>query len=204
MKASDFRGWLDYDRDKLHLLQPSERIAYFEKRVRLVALSPLRRILDREIVVPGEESSALLIFGVSLCCAIEACGKFLMGRRATGFGRNAMRFHGFVDRYMSPEFRRSDIGTMTNAQVLWEHFRNGLAHGFAVRHGGFEGNASEPYFQARHIAGHLSLEVNPTLLLNDFEKALELYVSDVRRAAGGDPISREFEFVFQDVFVDGN
>jgi hypothetical protein len=87
----DLRGWLDYDRQHLPALSPDERIDYFEKRVRLVAVNPLRRILATEIIVEGEESSALLIFGVSLCCAIEAIGKFLTGGQV---GNGAWRSSG--------------------------------------------------------------------------------------------------------------
>ncbi len=203
MKASDLRGWLDYDRGKLHLLPPDERVAYFEKRVRYVALHPLRRILTRELDVPGAESSALLIFGVSLCCAIEACGKFLMGRNATGRDKNAQRFHSFVRNYMSPEFARDDIPGVSNAEVMWKHFRHGLAHGFAVCHGGFEGTPTEPYFKTRVILNQPSLEVNPTRLLDDFERAVGRYLADVR-SAPGTSVWDEFQFVFEDVFIDGN
>ena len=72
-------GWMDYDRPSLSALQPTDRIAYFEKRIRLVVVTPLRRILETEIHVTQEKSSALLIFGVALCAAIEATGQFLTG-----------------------------------------------------------------------------------------------------------------------------
>jgi hypothetical protein len=41
VKAADLTGWLDYDRNSLPSLDNGERIAYFEKRVRLVTLNPL-------------------------------------------------------------------------------------------------------------------------------------------------------------------
>ena len=44
----ELTGWLDYDRDKLRALSPTERVDYFEKRVRKVAVNPLRRILAPE------------------------------------------------------------------------------------------------------------------------------------------------------------
>ena len=53
MMVKDLSGWLDYDRDKLPSLSPAERIDYFEKRVRKVAVNPLRRILTTEIIVEG-------------------------------------------------------------------------------------------------------------------------------------------------------
>jgi hypothetical protein len=78
MMAS-LRGWVDYDRPMLPALNPDQRIEYFEGRVRRVVINPLRRILKTEIIVAGEDSSAVLIIGVSLCCAVEATGKFLTG-----------------------------------------------------------------------------------------------------------------------------
>jgi hypothetical protein len=117
MSVVDLRGWIDYDRDKLPALSPDERIDYFEKRVRLVAINPLRRVLSTEIM-PAADSSALLIFGVSLCRAIEATGKFLTG----GQGGNGQRFLAFVDRYMAPDFQIVSILGKRNAALVWLTF----------------------------------------------------------------------------------
>ena len=99
------RGWVDYDRSQLPVLNPMERVDYLEKRVRLVVVRPMRRILDTEIE-PTTDSSALLIFGVSLCCAIEALGKFLNG----GTGGNANRFRTFLSRYLHTDFQTKSLG----------------------------------------------------------------------------------------------
>jgi hypothetical protein len=40
--VADLTGWLDCDRADLAALDSGERIDYFEKRVRLVAVRPLR------------------------------------------------------------------------------------------------------------------------------------------------------------------
>ncbi len=53
MNLQQLRGWIDYERRFLPALSPAERIDYFEKRVRLVAINPLRRILNKEIIVAG-------------------------------------------------------------------------------------------------------------------------------------------------------
>lgn len=193
------RGWLDYDRSKLRSLTDNERIDYFERRVRLVLLNPLRRLLATEIVVHGEESSALLIFGVSVCCGIEAAGKFLAGGR----GGNGQRFDAFVKRYMAVEFQCEKVCGLTYGDALREHFRNGLAHGFAVRHGGFEGVAEQPYFAVREIAGTDALEINPTRLFEDFAEAFDKYLKDLRTALPTDPIFVDFNRVFEAVFIRG-
>ena len=199
MSVADLRGWIDYDRDKLPSLSPDERVDYFERRVRLVAINPLRRVLSTEIM-PVPDSSALLVFGVSLCCAIEATGKFLTG----GQGGNGQRFLAFIDRYMSPDFQIVSILGKRNADLVWLHFRNGLAHGFAVSHGGFEGHPSEPYFKVVTICGHQCLELNPTRFFDDFVEAFEKYLADLRLAGPSDALRQNFDHVFQDVFVLGN
>jgi hypothetical protein len=197
-------GWVDYDRSYLAGLNPAERIDYFERRVRLVVINPLRRILATEILLPvSEHSSAVLIFGVALCCAIEATGKFLTGGKG-GRDKNWKRFNTFVHHYMSSEFQTKKIGSMTYAKALWVHFRNGLAHGFVVRHGGFEGAATEPYFLTRKIAGTDSLEVNPTRFLDDYMKGFERYLANLRAAVPTGRLFVDFNDVFEAVFVKGH
>lgn len=199
MNAPQLRGWIDYERQFLPALSRAERIEYFEKRVRLVAINPLRRILNTEIIVAGEDSSALLIFGLSLCCAIEATGKFLLGPKSG----NAARFDKFVNGYMSPDYAAKTFAGMTYGKALRDHFRNGLAHGFAVCHGGFEGNPGQGYFEVRTIAGVPALEINPTALYEDFASGFEAYLRDLRAAAPTDPIFITFNDVFEEVFIRG-
>jgi hypothetical protein len=192
------RGWIDYDRPTLHLLQIKERIEYFEKRVRLVVINPLRRILDNEVHI-AVDSSALLVFGVSVCCAIEATGKFLNG----GQGKNVERFHAFLNKYMAQDYQSKKVGDMNYGDVLWKHFRNGLSHGFAVCHGGFEGNRGEPYFAVKQISGKDSLMVNPYLLFDDYVVGFGRYLSDLRGCQAKDLLSLDFDKIFDEVFIQG-
>lgn len=145
-------GWVDYDRPYLPALERDDRIGYFERRTRRVALNPLRRILQSEILPKDdagneiENSSALLIFGVAICCSIiESMGKFVNG----GVGGNHDRFKAFLHKYMNPSFQTEKLADQTYGEILWLYFRNGLAHGFTVCHGGYEGNAGDPYFMPR-------------------------------------------------------
>src|SRR5204863_5181420 len=96
----DLTGWIDVDRPRLAGLGQAERVEYLVKRVELVAVNPLARILQTEIQ-PEPTSSATLIFGVAVCCAIEALGKFVNG----GAGGNHDRFNAFLHVYMSGEFQ---------------------------------------------------------------------------------------------------
>lgn len=189
-------GWIDYDRDKLPALTGEQRIDYFEWRVRQVVLNPLERILETEITPAN--SSAVLIFGVALCCAIEATGKFITGGR----DKNGERFKEFLDT-MDPAWGGPLSGTDTFGDALWKHFRNGLAHGFAVCHGGFEGDPGEPYFRTVLIGGVESLKVNPSLFFDDYAVAFENYLEQLRTRKVGDPLLTNFNTVFEDVFVKG-
>jgi hypothetical protein len=144
----------------------------------------------------------VLIFGVSVCCAIEATGKFLTGD--TGRTRNARRFHAFLRRYMASEFETHKVGALTYGEALWFHFRNGIAHGYAVSHGGFEGFPTEPYFRTLRIAGHDSLKINPTLFFDDFRTGFGRYLADLRGVAFTDPLFLNFDKAFESVFVRGD
>lgn len=195
-------GWIDYDRAYLDALTPPQRIDYFEKRTRLVALNPLHRILDNEVIPKDSEghpildSSALLIFGVAVCCSIESLGKFVNG----GMGGNHDRFKAFLHRYMTTEFQTGKIGGKTYGCILWSYFRNGLAHGFAVCHGGYEGVKGEPYFKTRDRM----LEINPTSLLEDLDNGFGKYLRDLRSASVTDQMCLNFDAVFSCVYIKGN
>lgn len=189
-------GWIDYDRPKLNALAPMEQIDYFELRVRLVVINPLQRILDTEIR-PTKESSALLIFGVSICCAIEALGKFLTGATEQSGVSCTKRFYAFLHKYMDSEYQTGKLGSNGYDYILWKYFRNGLAHGFSVKHGGFEGGPSSPYFTERNS----TLEVNPESLYRDFVQAFEQYLIELRASNNTGEMFDNFKSIFEDVFI---
>jgi hypothetical protein len=195
-EAKGLKGWIDYDREKLSTLTPQERITYFEWRVRRVVINPLERILAREIL-PTAESSALLIFGVSLCCAIEATGRFLTG------GGDGTPLQAFLSRYMHASYESRKVGAETFGDVLRKHFRNGLAHGFSVSQGGFEGVAGQEYFRVASVAGREALEINPTSFFDDYAVGFERYLADVRSAQPDGPLFLAFDRVFTRTFIEG-
>lgn len=197
MAIDHLTGWIDYDRPHLGLLSPEERIGYFEKRVTLVAIRPLERILATEILVP--DSSALLIYGVAICCIIEATGKFLTGAK----GGNRDRFEAFLHKYMDPAYKSNFLRSDSYGTVLWLHFRNGLAHGFAVCHGGFERDRGQAYFDVKQVAGVACLSVNPSALYDDFVQGFGRYLSDLRASQPGGQLFSDFDAVFKEVFVLG-
>ncbi|MEO6029947.1 MAG: hypothetical protein ABIR79_24030 [Candidatus Binatia bacterium] len=82
---------MDYDPPTLPSLSPVERIEWLSTGFRLVVINPLRLIVETQITA-DPKSSGLLIFGVSLCCAIEAMGKFVVGNKP-----HDARFDAFSD-----------------------------------------------------------------------------------------------------------
>jgi hypothetical protein len=197
-KPHGYTGWIDLDRPRLRNAPLPERIDWFEYRVNLVVIQPLAHILDTQITA-DPDSSALLIAGVSLCSAIEATGKFITGT-TTPKGKpilNNLRFERFVTDYMSPDLIHKSIGRRSYATIIWQDFRNGLAHGFAVCKGGFNGNRGEPYFGVNPDG---SLNVNPAVFFDDFVQGFGRYVADIR---AGSPKVSTFEDVFESVFILG-
>jgi len=193
-------GWIDYDREKLKTISKTDKIKYFEKRVCLVIISPINRLLNETNEVVGRsDSSALLIIAVSLCCAIEATGKFLNG----SIGNNQDRFKEFLKKYMSPDFQSKFHDTMSYGDCLWKYFRNGIAHGFAVSHGGFEGNTGQPYFNIKNIDSYVCLMINPFELFNDFKNGFNNYLTNLREANDSDNILINFIKIFDKVFIEG-
>ena len=175
---SELKGWLDYDRPDLPYLTQDERILYFEERVNMVLLRPLDHMLNKTNVVMGrDDSSALLIFTVAICSALEATGKFLEGGR----GMNQERFHAFVKKYMNPDYENKTLASMAYWQILWKHFRNGISHGFSVCHGGLEGDSVGTYFTVKTIAGVQCLIINEYNLLEDVDQAIQAYIADLLR-----------------------
>jgi hypothetical protein len=195
-------GWIDYDRPHLTGRGPAERVDYLEKRTRLVAINPLRRILDNELHPrdpsgnPIPDCSALLIFGVAVCCFIESLGKFVTGG---GSVRNHERFDAFLCKYLTSEFQNEKLSGKTYGYILRKSFRNGLAHGFAVERGGFEGGASAPYFT---VVNGL-LRINPRLLLEDLCNGFDKYLSDLRAALPTGALYVNFDKVFISDFIKG-
>ena len=71
---------------------------------------------------------------------IEALGSFLTPKDA----RNRERFYAFIEKYMKPWGGASPMGTASLKAILRDHFRNGIAHGFCIEHGGIDNEADNP------------------------------------------------------------
>lgn len=201
MLRKELTGWIDKDRPLLPALDADERVDYFEKRVRQVVINPVERLLGplRQEIDGRPDSSALLVVGVAICCSIEAAGKFVTGSR----GKNWEKFAAFRDRYMSPDYGLARIQGESYGDILWKYFRNGIAHGFVVCHGGFDGNGGA-YFKEEEIAGRPSLLINPDKLFADFREGFDRYLGDLRSGLPQHQALRDnFDRAFRKVFVEG-
>ena len=71
---------------------------------------------------------------------IEALGSFL-----TASGSSQVRFYAFVETYMESwdtTVAKSPYATSNDLkEILWKHFRNGIAHGFCIERGGIDNEA---------------------------------------------------------------
>lgn len=201
MRENDFRelkGWVDYDRPQLGNLSKSQELRYFNRRVKRTVLRPLRRMC-RDDRRGWKFESPLLCFGTCICCAIEALGKFQTGR--LGSGKSGSNFKSFVRVYMDAAWHTGQFAGRPYVEHLWGSFRNGLAHGFTIKRGGFERHAS--YFQVGTVGGVQQLEVHPDRLLRDFENAFGRFITDLRAVTKTDPAYLRFHNAFQGVFVLG-
>jgi hypothetical protein len=201
MRERDFRalkGWVDYERPQLATLNKSQEIRYFKRRVTMTVLLPLRRMC-RDDKLGWNRESPLLCFGTCICCAIEAMGKFLTGQLADG--NSAKNFKAFVVDYMSQDWRVKHLASTPYVDILWKSFRNGLAHGFTIKQGGFERSSS--YFQVKTIGAVQLLEVDPDSLLRDFENGVRHFIANLNRVPPADRAYQQFHNAFHGIFVLG-
>jgi hypothetical protein len=131
--------YIDYDRSRIEKLSTSGRFEYFRRRFDYTVLEPLGVLLDEnDRPRHNREASVLILWGNSLMCAMEALGHFLTPPLVT----NAQAFQTFVTAFMDHSWRDRPLnppaGVDSYCRWLWHSFRNGLAHGAYVKHGGFE------------------------------------------------------------------
>lgn len=192
---STLKGWVDYDRPFLSQLTYKQKITWFQRRLNLTLIKPLKYVYRG--VSRSSQQSALLILATTICCAIEAMGKFYSG----GSGNNHARFSKFLEGFMHSDFLNCDIQGTNYGDILRRYFRNGLAHGFAICHGGFEHQAT--YFSVKTNGKKQTLLIDPKTFLDDFLNGVKKYLDALQKASVTHKIAQDFEKVFKDVFIDG-
>src|ERR1019366_1558831 len=134
---------------------------------------PLNELMKKTAGEP-EDCSSLLIIGMTACCGIEAMGRFAFGSAPA----NNKRFKDFAAGYLDPVLQQHVFGKPVTT-YLWDNFRNGLAHGFAVCHGGFEGDKSN-YYAVRNYAGYDVIQVSPGCLVDDVANGFQKFIAVLR------------------------
>ncbi len=203
--GNDFTLFYDYDElreGKLYSLNDDEQIEWFRLRMTMVFLEPLRRVFDRGSAAYREMNSGphdmdgspvrtftLAAFSV-LLNGIEALGSFLP-RITNVSGPNFSCFKAFVQEYMKDWDTRITgdtlYGTRDMPEILWKHFRNGIAHGFVIEGGGVEGNPSPKWKVHEPERGKL-LEINYEKFFADFQSGVMRFFNDIQ--APGDKRSQ--------------
>jgi hypothetical protein len=203
MNDRDFKnlkGYVDYDRHLLPKLSETQKIKFFyNKRVKKLILNPLHEMYE-SMMQEKRDCSPLLCFGNCICCSIEAFGKFYTGR--TERGSSGANFRKFIENYMNKEFFSKKFKGKKYVDLLWNDFRNGIAHGFVIKSGGFEHHQPK-YFQIKNIAGRDELEIDTQSFYKDFLTGVKQYVNDLKKSRVIDDIFKNFNKAFTDLYIKG-
>ena len=174
--------------DDLSSMSEPEKIAWFKGRFEKVVVRPLRAV--RAIGVDNPDIWDLNLGIVTIiCCAIEAVASFYAPKE-----KDRIAFDRFVSEFMDPMFRKRPAGrNRTYAQILYDQFRSGLAHGFSIV--GHE-VATRPTEYIVDDKGYVSVDL--WTLFEDMERGVGRYLEAV--ASDGDA-KANFLRRFDDLFV---
>ena len=145
-----FSMFMDYDKYPINILaQLSDdgKIEWLERRMNMIFLDPMRKIYNRNSIAHKElhrqknrnpMNPMLMMFSL-LLNGIEALGSFLTPYN--GNCKNARRFNTFMNTYMANWTQIIQVHNEGNRRIsefLWEKYRNGLAHSFAILNAGID------------------------------------------------------------------
>lgn len=201
-----FTLYVDYDRNKLHLLSIDGKIEYLKRRLDLVYFKPLRQIfkLFRRQAESSKRRASLdflLIWGVILIAGIEVLGHYLSYKRS-----NKDCFRKFIENFMDDEWKKTPQNppdSKTNKYWEWlrDSFRNGLVHGFYVKRGGFEYLNRGLLFEERSIDSNILLVVDPRRLWRDFNQGVKEFFKALSDHKSG--YRKTFETRFDRTYIKG-
>ncbi len=115
-------------------------------------------------------------------------------------GSGASSFHAFVTDFMHADFNKR-VHNTTYAKLLHDHFRNGLAHGFTIKWGGFE--FSSTYFRIQSVSSTTILEIDPGSLYLDFTNGVSDFVAKLKGAPDASTRYEKFSVVFDELWIKG-
>lgn len=196
-------GFPDYERDKLKSLTYKQKVSYFEFRVKKIFIRPLQKIFNNQIINRQLQNPncAVMISIVSIMCnVVEAFGHFIIGK--IGPYTSHLAFNAFIDKYMDQRLQNNVLNNKSFKWHLWEHFRNGLSHGFIIKQGGIEDQVQK-YYETKDYCGIKQLEISHRYLFKDIEEGFYKYLKDLRNNSKGSDISEKFATVFESLFILG-
>lgn len=200
INGKPFTLYYDYDqlRDrKLSQLTEAEKIEWFRNRMNFVFLEPLRRLYGGKTTAYWELNSGkasdlparsfvIPTFSV-LLNGIEALGSFLTSAKSRRRrGGNWNNFRAFMITYMKSwdvQIPNAPYRTKDLKEILWKHFRNGIAHGFCIQGGGIDNEADTAPGGWRVVNDRL--QIGPHAFFKDFEAGVNSFfkaVATTRRA----------------------
>ena len=189
IEGIEFTLYYDYDQlqaRKLSQLTEDGEIEWFRLRVNYVFLEPLSCLYSGKTpayralnsIDQGDLPARSFVIGSFsvLLNGIEALGSFMTAEPDEDKRKN---FFAFITTYMkswNKDIRDSPFPTRDLKTILWEHFRNGIAHGFCIQRGGIDNEADGP----RWIAASNYLRIGPNTFFHDFVAGVQSFFSDVR------------------------
>jgi len=209
----------DYDQieeHKLTSLTKEQKAIWFERRLRMAFLEPLRRIwkertvfeslLESKLDPQKECSFSIAAMGIMLN-VVEALGSFRKSELAKSEDRDS-NWKMFIE-FLSNHMRAWDVNVANNVsvpKVLWTSFRNGIAHDLRVgqvpQDGGlwgsleFRGNFADSSRRRFEKHGQL-LRVCPEDFFDDLEAGVKEYFVKLKE---GNELLDNFESRFDEVY----
>ncbi len=189
IEGHDCTLFFDYDchlNGVLKQLTDAGKIEWLRLRMKMIFLDPINKIADRRGTVypslehpaAGSPMTAMLMVTSLLLNGMEALGSFL-----TNSNNNNKRFYSFVNKYMSNwnvMVTTKQHGTKRLSEILWESYRNGLAHSFAILHAGIEDDQNN----ATHHFNNDVIQIDVWKLMADLQGAIDNMFADMQSNNG--------------------
>ena len=185
LNGKEFSLFKDYSlkhRDDLRALPTDDKLKYLEERARLVFLDALDEwlsLLNSKWLLSFHELNIITL----VCCAIEGLGHYLTGDDNAGEA-----FKRFIKEFMP------DFSPVQNE--LWNDYRNGLAHGFCIKHGGIEKNLHKPF----KCDSEKGVELDFDIFVSDFKEAFSNFFKKLE--AEKEHFEKSFTARFEEVLLD--
>jgi hypothetical protein len=185
LNGKEFSLFKDYSlkqRDDLRALPMDDKLRYLEERARLVFLDALDEwlsLLNSKCLSSFHELNMVTL----VCCAIEGLGHYLTGDDNAGDA-----FRRFIGEFM-PAFSPVQ-------NELWNDFRNGLAHGFCIKHGGIEKNLCKPFMSD----GEKGIKLDFDIFVSDFKTAFDNFFKKLETEK--EKFEENFTARFKEVLID--